>query len=85
MLKLALQNDYTLLGALGDDLGKKFTELGMAGEKSPLSARNSSILAHGFSPIAKDAFSGLLKKVEELAKALGGGVVGAVVFPKIGQ
>ena len=84
MLKLALQDDYALLRELGDDLGRKFTELGMAGEKSPLSARNSSILAHGFIPISEKAYGRLLGCVQALAEALGGFEAGGINFPKIG-
>jgi CRISPR-associated protein (TIGR02710 family) len=84
-LKLGLQDDYALLAALGDDLGNTFRNLNMYGDKSPLSARNGSILAHGFQPIPKKAYSVLLEKVKELARSLGGSAANDVRFPKLGQ
>jgi CRISPR-associated protein (TIGR02710 family) len=52
MLKLGLQDDYRLLHALGDPLGAHFRQLGLDDrQRSPLAARNASILAHGFQPI----------------------------------
>ena len=83
-LKLALQDDYALLQALYDPLGQLFTELKMDGMESPLAARNSSILAHGFAPVSGSGFRGLLGKVEQLANGIGGDVQ-APEFPKIGE
>ena len=58
LLKLGIQDAYELLSALDDPLGARFEALGLAGQAgstergkgSPLNARNSSILAHGFRP-----------------------------------
>jgi len=71
-IKLALQDDYLLLDKLGDDLGKRFInlKLGWNRRESPLSARNESILAHGFNPIKKKAtFDNLLEILFELSGA----------------
>jgi CRISPR-associated protein (TIGR02710 family) len=48
VVKLGLQDDYELLAVLGDPVGQQFQRAGLSGEKSPLSVRNRSILAHGF-------------------------------------
>lgn len=59
-LKLGLQDDYALLQALGDDLGRLFVELGLADrQKSPLVARNQSILAHGFTRVGEAVYGKL--------------------------
>lgn len=84
-IKLALQDDYELLGMLGDDLGKRFTELGLDGEKSPLSGRNKSILAHGFEPIQEQAYNAVLKKVQELIRVIGNEGIAEIGFPRIGE
>ncbi len=84
-LKLGLQDDYALLHERQDNLGRKFVELGMAGDKSALAARNDSILAHGFVPISRKAYQALLGNVEALAKELGENMVRKITFPKIGQ
>ncbi len=82
-VKLGLQEDYELLREYGDQLGADFSELGMCGEKSPLSSRNGSILAHGFSPISKKSYEALLKKVESLAEKVNISKT-AVELPRIG-
>jgi hypothetical protein len=79
-LKLALQDDYKLLSALGDKLGKKFTEQKLDTPKSPLSLRNQSILAHGYQPISQKAAEGLLTATLELA---GCKVENLLTFPEI--
>jgi CRISPR-associated protein (TIGR02710 family) len=57
---LGLQEDYALLLALGDDLGRIFQELGLNDrEKSPLVSRNQSILAHGFAQVGDSTFQQL--------------------------
>jgi CRISPR-associated protein (TIGR02710 family) len=59
-LKLGLQEDYELLEALGDPLGRRFAELGLADPvQSPLVSRNQSILAHGFAPVGQKAYDAL--------------------------
>ncbi|HWV58925.1 MAG TPA: TIGR02710 family CRISPR-associated CARF protein [Longimicrobiales bacterium] len=65
-LKLALSQVYMLLSELGDELGRRFFELGFAGEDSPLSARNMSILAHGFDPVGEAVFPRLWNGVLQL-------------------
>lgn len=65
-LQLALQADYELLADLGDDLAKSFRELGLGAEKSPLSLRNSSILAHGFTSVGEQGFKTLWQKSKSL-------------------
>lgn len=60
MLLLGLQDDYKLLCALDDRLGKQFNALRLNDpEHSPLSARNQSILAHGYQAITKAVFTDL--------------------------
>jgi len=79
-LKLALQDDYKLLDALDDELGKRFIELKLNNEKSSLSARNQSILAHGFQPISKNAANALFSAVLKLAECTKNDLL---TFPKI--
>mgnify|MGYP000855843412 CR=1 FL=1 len=59
VVSLGLQDDYALLEALGDPLGQKFRTAGLSGPKSRLVARNRSILAHGFVPVAGPVFERL--------------------------
>lgn len=66
-LKLGLQDVFELLRALGDPLGERFAELGLAERKSPLAARNRSILAHGWQPISEKDHAALWTKVLALA------------------
>lgn len=56
---LGLQDSYALLGALGDPLGQRFRDLSLDSTKSPLAARNRSILAHGFEQVSSDIFDKL--------------------------
>lgn len=59
-LLLGLQDAYVLLDELGDSLGKSFTDLGLNDpQRSPLTARNQSILAHGFQPVGHNVFDQL--------------------------
>ncbi|MEM1582767.1 MAG: TIGR02710 family CRISPR-associated CARF protein [Candidatus Bathyarchaeia archaeon] len=66
-IKLGLNNSYELLNALGDALGqqcqndKKLKDL--------LSKRNTSILAHGQTPITKQTYIHLRRKTLEYANA----------------
>lgn len=62
-VSVGLQDAYRLLHELGDELGGWFSEAGLAGERSPFSARNRSILGHGFEPIGKATYSSLHKKL----------------------
>lgn len=64
---IGLQDAYRLLKELGDDLGAHFTALELdADERSPLSARNRSILAHGFAAVSKREFESLNEKLSQL-------------------
>lgn len=66
-LKLGLQDDYALLGALGDEVATRFTELKLDGRESLLVARNSSILAHGYAPVGKETAEKLFTAALKLA------------------
>jgi CRISPR-associated protein (TIGR02710 family) len=66
-LVLGLQDAYELLDARGDDLGRTFKNLKLHDpQHSPLTARNQSILAHGFQPVGADAFGKLWNATIEL-------------------
>lgn len=57
---LGLQDAYTLLHALGDPLGQAFQRAGLDdAQRSPLAARNQSILAHGFERVSAAVFDRL--------------------------
>jgi len=67
-LKLGLQDDYALLEALGNEAAHRFNELRLGDPKhSLLVARNSSILAHGYAPVSKDAAKELFAAALKLA------------------
>jgi CRISPR-associated protein (TIGR02710 family) len=59
VVKLGLQDAYALLAALKDPLGEKFRNAALDGPKSPLIARNRSILAHGFTTVSAAVFDKL--------------------------
>jgi CRISPR-associated protein (TIGR02710 family) len=59
VVALGLQDAYALLANLGDPLSEKFDKEGLTGTKSPLSARNRSILAHGFECVSESVFERL--------------------------
>ena len=68
LLTLGLQDDYRLLQALDDALGKRFVELGLDDrERSPLMGRNSSILAHGFQPVEEKVYETLWEAALQLS------------------
>jgi CRISPR-associated protein (TIGR02710 family) len=68
-LRLGLQDAYELLDALGDRVGAAFKELRLHEmNRSPLAARNQSILAHGFQPVS----SATVDKLYEAAMQLSG-------------
>lgn len=59
-LRLGLQDAFELLDALSDDMGKTFKALELHDpRRSPLMARNQSILAHGFQPVGEQVFEAL--------------------------
>jgi CRISPR-associated protein (TIGR02710 family) len=66
-VELSLVGDYELLGDLGDGLGKMFNTDRNNDEqfKKALSKRNSSILAHGFQPITREAALTLLEYLKK--------------------
>lgn len=66
-LALGLQDAYALLAALGDPLGQRFRDAGLGGTESPLTARNRSILAHGFDRVSGNVFDKLWGSALELA------------------
>lgn len=79
---LGLQDAYALLETLGDQLGRQFTSLGLHDRsRSPLTARNQSILAHGFSRVGDAVFEQLWKAAIELAVV---NETDLPEFPKIG-
>lgn len=65
---LGLQDAYRVLKERGDELGRKFFGLGLADDqKSPLIARNQSILAHGFQPVGQAVYNQLDEQLRSLA------------------
>lgn len=65
---IGLQDAYALLNALDDDLGKKFKQLHLDDrQRSPLTARNQSILAHGFERISDRVYEQLWNAALQLA------------------
>lgn len=71
LLSIGLQDAYALLAALNDPVGVKFQEQGLSGAKSPLIARNRSILAHGFDRVTDSVFDMLWKSALRLANVKG--------------
>jgi len=67
LLSLGLQDAFTLLGALGDPLAQRFQQASIAGQTSPLTARNRSILAHGFERVSQKVFDKLWAAALSLA------------------
>jgi acyl-coenzyme A thioesterase PaaI-like protein len=67
VVALGLQDDYALLSALGDSIGKQFQDAGLSETKSPLVARNRSILAHGFERVSEAVFDKLWTSALSLA------------------
>ncbi len=83
-VRLGLQDDYEILCSMKDLLGMKFKELKMDQDASPLSARNKSILAHGFQPISQKDYESLLRAVKQLVDIIAPGL-SPVEFPRIGS
>jgi CRISPR-associated protein (TIGR02710 family) len=68
-IKLGLQDAYALLAAFGDEVGKKFMTSELCDpQRSPLTARNRSILAHGFERVRDAVFDRLWAGALDLAK-----------------
>jgi CRISPR-associated protein (TIGR02710 family) len=81
-IRLGLQDAYALLAALGDQVGTNFTSSELCDpQRSPLTARNRSILAHGFERVPDAVFdrlwSGALALAETKAEDL-------PTFPELG-
>jgi CRISPR-associated protein (TIGR02710 family) len=64
--KLGLQDAYLLLRSLKPESAASFFEGKLDADTSPLTARNQSILAHGFSPISEKPYSALKDVVDKL-------------------
>ncbi len=80
-LVLGLQDAYELLDARGDDLGKTFRDLGLHHhQRSPLTVRNMSILAHGFQSVSEGVF---LKLWEAAIKLNGITEPELLAFPRL--
>lgn len=67
-IAIGLQDAYALLDAIGDPVGAAFIRAGLNDKKSPLVARNSSILAHGFERVSEEVFDRLWSSALMLAK-----------------
>lgn len=68
VVKLGLQDAYMLLASLNDPLGEKFRSAALDGTRSPLVARNQSILAHGFTTVSAAVFDKLWTAALSLAE-----------------
>jgi CRISPR-associated protein (TIGR02710 family) len=80
-LQLGLQDAYALLDEFGDGVGKAFKDLQLNDpQRSPLVARNQSLLAHGFQPVGPNVFDQLWNAAVKL-----GGFTEAELptFPKL--
>ncbi len=64
-ISLGLQDNYRLLALLKDELAVRFEEFRV---KENLSARNRSILAHGFEPVGEKVFNDLWQKTMALVE-----------------
>lgn len=82
-IKLALQDDFKLLKALDDSLGKRFFENELDCKESVLGLRNASILAHGFTAIGKESCKKLWDKTISLLEILEINGNDLIEFPKI--
>ncbi|MCC6526640.1 MAG: TIGR02710 family CRISPR-associated protein [Polyangiaceae bacterium] len=67
VLALGLQDAYALLAGLNDSSGAEFQSTGLSGTRSPLVARNRSILAHGFERVPHAVFDKLWTSALSLA------------------
>jgi len=67
VVALGLQDSYAVLESLNDPVGETFQKAGLSGSKSPLVARNRSILAHGFDRVSNAIFDKLWTAALSLA------------------
>jgi CRISPR-associated protein (TIGR02710 family) len=78
---LGLQDAYLLLTALEDQTGKAFKKIGLHDpQRSPLTARNQSVLAHGFQPVGAAVFDQLWNAAMTLGEFEAGDLP---VFPRL--
>ena len=68
IVSVGLRDAYRLLQCLGDEMGKKFFDEGLGGDTSPLSSRNQSILAHGFTSVKKEVYDNLASAIYRLGE-----------------
>ena len=65
-IRISMHKAYQLLAACGDEIGKRYESDKVI--QNELSKRNTSILAHGLSPMTKDDYEVLKEKVIYYAK-----------------
>jgi len=82
VVALGLQDSYSLLVGLGDRVGLAFAAAELNSPKSPLMARNRSILAHGFDRISAGVFDKLWVAALSLADLEESDLV---VFPRLSE
>jgi CRISPR-associated protein (TIGR02710 family) len=81
MVFLGLQDAYALLESMRDDLGATFRQLQLHDpQRSPLTARNQSILAHGFERVSESVFQKLWSAALQLASVQESDILS---FPRI--
>jgi CRISPR-associated protein (TIGR02710 family) len=68
VVALGLQDAYALLASLNDPIGRRFREEMLDGMTSPLTARNRSVLAHGFDRVSANVFDKLWTSAFSLAE-----------------
>jgi CRISPR-associated protein (TIGR02710 family) len=81
VVALGLQDAYKLLAVLDDPVGQRFMENKLDDATSPLTARNRSILAHGFDRVSETIFDKLWASALALADIGGEDLP---TFPKLG-
>lgn len=67
VVAVGLQDAYALLASVNDPVGQRFREEELDGTTSPLTARNRSILAHGFERVSANVFDRLWTSALRLA------------------
>ncbi|MGQ0794191.1 MAG: TIGR02710 family CRISPR-associated CARF protein [Deltaproteobacteria bacterium] len=80
-IKIPLYDTFALLKEAGSEFGRVFFER-EEDMKKILAARNSSILAHGLSPVSKETFEKLVSILEKFLRHTGADY--KVEFPKLG-
>lgn len=83
---LGLQDDYELLAKFGNPLSAQFRVLALHDrEKSPLTARNQSILAHGFQAVSPTVFERLWEAALRLGDFVEDDLVRFPVLSEVNQ